>query len=601
MLMWKNLQNKYMSIFTKTQPKYSILNLGYDRTVVKTAVNLSESKVEATTPELSNIFTSGVAAKSLLAGELLEFVNTGQAGLSGIGILDSEIRIWVGSSFEDRASAPFRVNQAGDITASSILITGGSVPASLLTGIIAQSNLDVANAGWSQTCAFSVTDLNTVAWGAGSFITASGTTYSISASDTDTRLTAAGLTSPMNARLYIYLNTASSTTQYQCTYTAATAVGAGKVLLATAINGAVEAVFEVFGGVGGLNINASSIVSLSITANEIAASTITSGKISVSQLSAIAADMGSLTAGTVTGALIRTASSGTRVELNSSSNALLIYNSAGTNIGKFGSAGANGNFMNISQTDTNEDYPPVYITSAQDSNVINAFNTNAALTNRPGFRFESSNASSELMYLKQTGDNNGLVVENTSSTGYGTLYITQNGTSDLIDTNVAGCFLSKAGVWTDASSRTLKENFESISVLDKLKTLDILKYNYIVDAPRSEDKIRENLIISKKKEKYSQTDRSRKGGHNDVGYLDEILTKDDLKEVGQKVIGELSKENVRVVSKHFTPMAEDFNRIFALGDDKGMSPNDVAGIALQAIKELLVKVELLEAKINAII
>jgi hypothetical protein len=48
------------------------------------------------------------------------------------------------------------------------------------------------------------------------------------------------------------------------------------------------------------------------------ASSVTAAKISVSSLSAISADLGSITAGTITGALIRTAASGSRVEMTSS-------------------------------------------------------------------------------------------------------------------------------------------------------------------------------------------------------------------------------------------------------------------------------------------
>ena len=155
---------------------------------------------------------------------------------------------------------------------------------------IGSAALNLADRGWIQTCAFSVTDLNTVGWGAGSFIAADGTTYSIDA----------GNTGNMAARSYIYLDIAVSTTAYQVTTTASAAVGAGKVMIGTAINGTDEAEFELFvAGPGGSNINASQIVAGSITANEIAASTITAGKLTVSQLSAIAADLGAITAGTI--------------------------------------------------------------------------------------------------------------------------------------------------------------------------------------------------------------------------------------------------------------------------------------------------------------
>lgn len=77
-------------------------------------------------------------------------------------------------------------------------------------------------------------------------------------------------------------------------------------------------------------ITAAKIAAGTITANEIAASTITASKMNVSTLSSITANVGTLTAGninglTITGGTIRTASSGTRVQLDSSSNELQIY------------------------------------------------------------------------------------------------------------------------------------------------------------------------------------------------------------------------------------------------------------------------------------
>lgn len=50
--------------------------------------------------------------------------------------------------------------------------------------------------------------------------------------------------------------------------------------------------------------------------------------ISVSSLSAISADMGSITAGTITGALIRTSSTGARVEIQGSTDRIRIYDSS---------------------------------------------------------------------------------------------------------------------------------------------------------------------------------------------------------------------------------------------------------------------------------
>jgi hypothetical protein len=109
-------------------------------------------------------------------------------------------------------------------------------------------------------------------------------------------------------------------------------VGTGKLLVAIAQNGSVEPTLVVVND-NAFNINASNIVAGSITANEIAASTITAGKLSVSTLSSITADIGTITAGsitgvTITGGTIRTASSGTRVEMTNANNRLDVYSSS---------------------------------------------------------------------------------------------------------------------------------------------------------------------------------------------------------------------------------------------------------------------------------
>ena len=210
-------------------------------------------------------------------------------GLASTVTGGNDVRFWAGDTYANRATAPFTVKENGLVTASNIVVTGGSIDATILSGIVNQANLNVANQGWTTTTAFSVSSSTVVAWTSGTFTDAAGTAYSISSGNTGT----------MSAKNYIYLDTATSITAFQVTTTAATAVGAGKVLIAVAQNNTTEATFQVFGGPGGLNVDGSSIVTGSITANEIAASTITAGKLNVSQLSAITADMGAITAGTI--------------------------------------------------------------------------------------------------------------------------------------------------------------------------------------------------------------------------------------------------------------------------------------------------------------
>lgn len=159
---------------------------------------------------------------------------------------------------------------AQDINTSNVLING----AQLEPGTFPTTVLDVSNWGWGQTCAFTSTDLDTVSWGAGTFTSADGNAYSISA----------GNTGDMTAKTYIYLSLLESETEYQTSTTSSDSVGLGKVLIAVAENAAVSATFMLS--------EATQIVGDNILANTIDAS-----KITVGQLSAISADLGSITAG----------------------------------------------------------------------------------------------------------------------------------------------------------------------------------------------------------------------------------------------------------------------------------------------------------------
>jgi hypothetical protein len=57
-----------------------------------------------------------------------------RAGLTAIGSGDSEIRIWAGQTFANRATAPFRVTQGGALTSTSGTIGGWTIGSSSLTG-----------------------------------------------------------------------------------------------------------------------------------------------------------------------------------------------------------------------------------------------------------------------------------------------------------------------------------------------------------------------------------------------------------------------------------------------------------------------------------
>jgi hypothetical protein len=235
--------------------------------------------------EFSNIFVKGGITASNL--DIPDIITSDSFHVDVLG------NTWWGTTpalfTANNSNALAYILKTGVAKFQNVTITGGSVAAGTISGTISATNIDVSANGWTQTCVFSVGSATQVNWASGSFITAAGVTYAISSGNTGT----------MAAKTYIYLDTGTSTTAYQVTTTAATAVGVGKVLIGVAQNDTNEATFQMFGGNGGMNIDAANIVAGSVTANEIAAGAITAAKINVSQLSAITADMGSLTAGSI--------------------------------------------------------------------------------------------------------------------------------------------------------------------------------------------------------------------------------------------------------------------------------------------------------------
>lgn len=95
-----------------------------------------------------------------------------------------------------------------------------------------------------------------------------------------------------------------------------------------------EAAFLTLGDLAFLDsITETQITDSSISTPKLQAGAVTAAKMSVGSLSAITANLGTITAGsitgiTITGSLVRTASSGTRVQLNQSTNSLQIYHSS---------------------------------------------------------------------------------------------------------------------------------------------------------------------------------------------------------------------------------------------------------------------------------
>jgi len=186
------------------------------------------------------------------------------------------------------------VLNADDITAGTLN------PDRIEEGALASTKFKTAVKGWSHDLTFSSTDSDTIAWTAGSIILSDGTYYSIDA----------GNTGDMGDLTYVYLDIDTSTSSLQTTTTLTDSVGDGKIVIASANSSTSEAIFQSFGGSGGIKVNkdniqagaitADEIAANTITANELAANSVTATEMDVAYLSAIAADMGTLTAGNLT-------------------------------------------------------------------------------------------------------------------------------------------------------------------------------------------------------------------------------------------------------------------------------------------------------------
>ena len=209
--------------------------------------------------------------------------------------------LWLGG--DTFATAKISMSFPGILKASDVVLTGGSI-SNISLGALAPGSAPSIQ-GWTSDLTFSATDHDTVAWTSGSIKLSDGTTFTISA----------GNTGNITAVNYVYLDTDTSETVLQTTTTATTAVGTNKILVAVAENVASgkKAIFQAFGGKGGINplivadniaantITANEIFTNTITASELATDSVTATKIDVSLLSAISANMGSITAGKITG------------------------------------------------------------------------------------------------------------------------------------------------------------------------------------------------------------------------------------------------------------------------------------------------------------
>lgn len=125
-----------MTIFTPEDPAYTIADLGFDKSLVKSLFGLSSI---SPTPELANVITAGVAPKSLISGELLSsfrqeagvlfagkvgFDNVDAGYILGVDEADGVVKFYIGDStnYLNWTGTSFII--AGSLIASSGTIGG---------------------------------------------------------------------------------------------------------------------------------------------------------------------------------------------------------------------------------------------------------------------------------------------------------------------------------------------------------------------------------------------------------------------------------------------------------------------------------------------
>lgn len=186
-------------------------------------------------------------------------------GMSSTVTGGTDVRFWAGDTYANRAIAPFRVLEDGSVEASDITVTGTSaVDVSVLNGLIEQNNLAIANQSWGQSCTFTSVDFDTVNWGTGTISFSDGNDYSISSGTSGNMAT---------SKVYIYFDLDVSTTAYQQSANISDTTGPNKAVIAVLTKNAditKKATYQLFGGGGGIVVDGGTITPGSITYTELA-------------------------------------------------------------------------------------------------------------------------------------------------------------------------------------------------------------------------------------------------------------------------------------------------------------------------------------------
>ena len=91
-----------------------------------TISNFGYSSLTGTKPPTDADNTTTTINGGIITTGTIQVLNGGtvSAGITGVGSGDSNVRFWAGSTYDNRASAPFRVTQGGSLVASNATISG---------------------------------------------------------------------------------------------------------------------------------------------------------------------------------------------------------------------------------------------------------------------------------------------------------------------------------------------------------------------------------------------------------------------------------------------------------------------------------------------
>ncbi len=205
----------------------------------------------------------GCTFKSMKSGGRVEMFPTSEIGIVCYDDNGEEVfKTFVdGESVGDVILGDFSTSKyvMWDKSTAQLIINGITLSDFVATSIATGSDLSLQD--WTSTLAFSATDSNTVAWAAGDLRFSTGTVYSITG----------GNTGNISALTYIYFDKAVSVTVLQTTTTAASAIGANKVLIAVAspnTDTARKATYQVYDGTGGINLSVANLAGNDASTNE---------------------------------------------------------------------------------------------------------------------------------------------------------------------------------------------------------------------------------------------------------------------------------------------------------------------------------------------